>query len=212
MTSDHMRSVGEAHPLGSWIAVMSIGVSTVVGFVLGGWVLAILLFIAVAIAVFMRALRRNKAMLREPELPDLGGLPPSQAIAVLAALRGQPLQSPVLTRIEQIEASAAHDARRALVELDELLVEHPRSVPALLLRARLQFELEHADATRSWSRAIAFALDGGLNTIAAKGFDRHVVHRERLELDRPHLLALAKALAAHGHDDDAAWCRARVGG
>lgn len=204
--------VADAHPLGSWIAVMSIGFSTVVGYVTGGWLLALALFVLVSSVVFMRALRRNQAMLREPEVPGLSELPPAQAIAVLSALRGPQLQSALLTRIEQIERTAEHDARSGLAELDALLVEHPRSVPALLLRARLQFELESDDAAESWSRALALALDGGLNLLAARAFDRHVAHRERLVLDRRHLEALAKALAAHGHDDDAAWCRARVGG
>ncbi|MBC8074246.1 MAG: hypothetical protein IAG13_38355 [Deltaproteobacteria bacterium] len=200
----------DGHPLGSWISVMSIGASTVVGYVVGGWLLAIALFVLVSAVVFMRALRRSPAMLREPEVPGLSELPPAQAIAVLSALRGPQLQSALLTRIEQIERSAEHDARRALAALDEVLVDHPRSVPALLLRARLQFELEQDDAAASWSRALALALDGGLNLLAARAFDRHVAHRERLVLDDAHLAGLAKALAAHGHHDHAAWCRARV--
>jgi hypothetical protein len=202
---------GTGHPLGSWISVMSIGLSAVLGYVVGGWLLAIALFVLVSSVVFMRALRRNRAMLREPEVPGLSELPPAQAIAVLSALRGPQLQSALLTRIETIERSAEHDAGGALALLDTLLVEHPRSVPALLLRARLQFELEHGEAAASWSRALALALDGGLNLLAARAFDRHVAHREHLVLDGAHLAALAKALAAHGHDDEATWCRERVG-
>ncbi len=206
-----MSAVPGAHPLGSWIAVMSIAAAAVVGYVTGGWLLAMLAFVAVSTIVFMRALRRSRAMLQEPELPQLGALPPSQAMAVLSALKGKTLQSEALARIEELERIAEHDAARALVATEEMLADAPRNVPALLLRARLQFELEHAGAAASWSRALTLALDSGLNGLAARAFDRHVAHRDRLELDGPHLVALAKALAAHGHDDDAAWCRARRG-
>jgi hypothetical protein len=198
------------NPLGTWIEVMSIAFASVMGFVVGGLFAAAAFFALTSTIVFMRALRRSRAMLREPEVPELSALAPAQAMKVLSALRGEPLHSDALARVEELERLAEQAPERALVQLDELVTENPRSVPALLLRARLQFELEHGDAASSWSRALTLALDGGLNVLAAKAFDRHVAHREQLELDRPHLIALGKALAARGHDDDAAWCRARA--
>lgn len=200
----------DQHPLGPWIEVMSIAVASVGGFVLGGWLLAAVGFVAVASIVITRALRRSRALLHEPEVPQLGELAPSQAMAMLSALKGRPLQSDALAKIEELEQIAKHAPERALARANELLAEQPRSVPLLSLCARLQFELDHPDAATTWSRALGLALDGGLNVLAAREFDRHAGKRERLELDRAHLLALGRALAARGLDDDAAWCRARA--
>lgn len=199
------------HPLGPWIEVMSIALASVGGFMLGGWLVAGLGFVAVSAIVIMRALRRNRALLHEPDVPQLGELAPSQAMAVLSALKGRPLQSDALARIEELEKIAEHAPERALVRAHELLAEQPRNVPVLFMCARLQFELDHADAPATWSRALGLALDGGLNVLAAREFDRHAGKRERLELDRAHLLALGRALAARNLDDEAAWCRARAG-
>lgn len=199
------------HPLGPWIEVMSIAFASVGGFMLGGWLLAVIGFVGVSSIVIMRALRRNRVLLHEPDVPKLTELAPSQAMAVLSALKGRPLQSDALARIEELERIAEHAPERALARAHELLAEQPRNVPVLLVCARLQFELDHADAAATWSRALGLALDGGLNVLAAREFDRLAGKRERLELDRPHLLALARALAARGLDDDAAWCRARAG-
>jgi hypothetical protein len=80
-------------------------------------------------------------------------------------------------------------------------------VPALVLCARLAFELAHGDAVARWTAALRAALDTGLNRVAASTFVAHREHRDALDLTAAHRTALAHALLANGHAEDARWAR-----
>jgi hypothetical protein len=204
------------------LVMLVLGVAAAAGYAIGGPTLAVGLFVGGALIVAARALARTRAALRDPELPALDRLAPQQALAVLAATHGKVITTPLLDRIEALTQAAAVDPRGALADVRVLVRQSPRSVPALLLCARLELELDEPGAARTWSRAIATALDTGLNRLAARSFVDHAAHRDALELGAEHLRDLANALG-HSHrsatDEPpgraaelARWCRDRAAG
>jgi hypothetical protein len=131
-------------------------------------------------------------------------------IARRSALRGQPLASSLHGKVEELAKLAETDPVTAHARVCALLDETPRNVPALVLCARLAFELRHGDAIGRWAAALRTALDTGLNRVAASTFVAHREHRDALDLNPAHRSALAHALLANGHAEDAAWARPSV--
>ncbi|MBX7082097.1 MAG: hypothetical protein K1X88_23015 [Nannocystaceae bacterium] len=200
------------------LVLLALGVVAALGYAISGPMLALALFVGGALIVAVRTLARTRAALREPELPALDRLAPQQALAVLAATHGKVMTTPMLDRVEALTQAASVDPRGALADVRVLVRQSPRAVPALLLCARLELELDEAGATRTWSRAITTALDTGLNRLAARSFADHAAHRDALELGPEHLQALANALLHSppaGADAGATaelvrWCRDRA--
>ncbi len=186
--------------------LLALGLAPTIGMWIGGGWLAALLFAATAAVVTMRALARHNQALRDPD-PLTGQLTPQQAIGMLSALRGQPLAASVVARVAEIDTLASTDPDAAYAALTTLLTQAPRHTAALVLCARLAFLLGRADAGGRWETALRVALDTGLNRVAATTFVSHREHREMLALGPTHRAALATALAANGHPDDARWWR-----
>jgi hypothetical protein len=194
------------NPIGLIATVLALGLAPTVGMMLGGGWLAAFLFVATAAVVTMRAMAKHHRALRDPD-PTLQQLTPQQAIGMLSALRGQPLAGSVAARVAEIEELAQRDAPAAHARIVALVEEAPRNVAALILCARLAFALRRPDAAARWATALRVALDTGLNRVAATSFVEHRVHRDALQLDPSHVAALARALEANGHREDALWWR-----
>jgi hypothetical protein len=154
--------------------------------------------------------------LEGPIAPQVLQLPPEQALSVLSAMvsrdGGQPvLASDVLGRLATIKTQADTDLDGAIVEAEQLRSKHPRSpaIPAEIARLHRQRNAERAAAT-SASQALALALTGGMNSVAARVYEDFSDLREHLDLAPPHWKALSRALSARDHTDAATWCQARA--
>jgi hypothetical protein len=195
-----------ANPTSIFATLLAIGVAPVVGmFIGGGWVAAVF-FVAAASLVTARAFKKHARSMADRDVLD-AALTPTQAIGMLSALRGKPLAGSAHAKVEDLAKLADTDPVTAHARVCEMLVESPRNVPALALCARLAFDLQHTDASARWATALRIAIDQGLNRVAAATFVAHREHRDALELSPSHRNALAHALLANGHADDARWAR-----
>ncbi|MBK8715360.1 MAG: hypothetical protein IPN32_11510 [Deltaproteobacteria bacterium] len=174
------------------------------------WLVSATALAGISVIVARRWRARFGTALREEVAPHVGELPPQQALAVLSALHGRALASPLLERVAELEQLAATQPAQALAGARELVAAQPRAVPALSLCARLEFALHEPTAAATWTRAIAAALRVGANAAAARELEAHAEQREALGLSQAELRALAKALAARGAHEQAAWCEARA--
>ncbi len=150
------------------------------------------------------------------ELPDLGSLPPAQALSIMGAMVADagaavPFRSELLKRLEALDDDVTHRPRQALEQLKPFVEEHPRS-PAVHVRvARCHHGLDEPEAAAdALTRALRRALDGGMNPMAAQIFAEFDGLRDRLELGAQHLETLGRVLGQRGREDDAAWCAARA--
>ena len=186
--------------------LLVLAVAPTFGMMIGGGWTAAFAFVATAAIVTTRALSKHaRASVDREAIP--GGLTATQAIGMLSALRGQPLASSIHGKVEDLAKLAETDPVTAHARVSELLVEAPRNVPALVLCARLGFELAHGDAPARWAAALRAALDSGLNRVAASTFVAHREHRDALDLTPAHRSALAHALLANAQADDSRWAR-----
>lgn len=174
------------------------------------WLVSALALAGISVIVSRRWRARFGTALREEVAPHVGGLPPQQALAVLSALHGRTLASPLLERVAQLEELATREPAQALQGARELITAQPRAVPALSLCARLEFAAHEPTAAATWTRAIAAALHSGANAAAARELELHAEHRASLGLSPGELRALGRALAARGNAEQAAWCEARA--
>lgn len=168
----------------------------------------------VAIVGFMRKIRSEDRTRNVESAPNLTGLAPGQALSVMGAMTGgdSPLsfKSVLLTKLEQIDETLEDQPAAALDALKPFAAEHPRSSAVHLRRARaLLASGETGAAANAVTTAIAHALDGGMNPMAAAVFVEFEALRDDLELEGRHLRAVGKALAQRGHSAQAQWCESR---
>lgn len=192
--------------MGILATVLVLGIAPTAGMMVGGGWAAAFAFVATAAIVTARALSKHSRASTDREA-IAGELTATQAIGMLSALRGQPLASSLHGKVEDLAKLAQTDPVTAHARVCELLVESPRNVPALALCARLAFELGHDDAVARWAAALRAALDSGLNRVAASTFVAYREHKAALDLTAAHRTALAHALLANGHTEDATWAR-----
>jgi len=161
--------------------------------------------------------RRIRLELRERPVPALDALAPEQAMHVLSALAGRgeagpSFKSPLLDRLEALRSDAKDDTRSAIVEVEQLRAEHPRSaaVDALLAELYRNDDRSHA-ALEAASRAIAKALDGGMNSVAFRVYaDLSADYHTKLSLDAAHWRRLGAVLEARDDVEGADRARARA--
>ncbi len=187
-------------------------VGAVVGLAMAGGLSAVLLGSMAA---------RSRRGVEGLSVGHIEGLSPQQALTVASALvaqqrgeSGPPVfHSELLRRVEDIEALLGDDPRRALDQALALGREHPRSPAALAAVARARFALgQDANGVVAVGDAVRYALEGGMNPMAAKLLDEFRAHRDRLELSRRHLERLARVLEVRGDTEGARWCRDRLEG
>lgn len=189
-----------------------------IGFAVGGVVPATIGAIVgactVGIGVALARIRATATALDSP-VPDLRGLEPKQALAVLgsvasgAAAHSLDLQSPQGQAVEEIEGTA--DPVQALALARRHVEKFPRSG---LVRAELARQLlvkgDETAAREAMGESIALALDGGSNPLAARLLVEFFAHRDAFALPAASLRRLAGAAETAGHDDAASWCRGRA--
>lgn len=172
----------------------------------------------VGLAVFFsaRAIRLHRS-LEDAPAPQVLSLPPDQALSVLSAMvnrgagsGGAGLASEVLSTLASISERAESDLSGAIVDAEDLRVRFPRSpaVPAELARLHRKREAPQA-AARCASEAIALAVNGGMNAVAARTYAEFEGQRDLLELAPREWEALARVLEARDDPDAAAWARGR---
>lgn len=187
----------------SFLGGTAVGLST--GGLMGGLIGAVLGALVPATAISLRQLSRGNRAL-QAENPIVHGLPPDQALTVLsaAASRGRDgggmisFRSQVLIELEQAALLGRTDPAEALQRVRTLAQAHPRSpaVHAELARRHLALH-QPVEARASVSHALALALDGGMNPMAAKLVSEFGSLREDLKLSATHAARLAKVLQAH---------------
>lgn len=160
----------------------------------------------------MRAVRLHDE-LRDRPAPRVLELPPDQALSVLSAMvnkdgDGRSLASEVLTSIAGIKRKSEEDLEGAVVDAEDLRRKFPRSPAVVAELARLH-RLRGADQStaKAASEAIALAIDGGMNSVAARVFQDFESLRAQLGLNEAHWQALARILDARELPEDAVWCR-----
>lgn len=169
----------------------------------------------VAIVGFMRKIRSEDRTRNVQSAPNLTGLAPGQALSVMGAMTGgdSPLsfKSELLTKLEQIDETLEDQPAAALDALKPFVAEHPRSPAVQLRRARALLAIgDTGAAADAVTTAIAHALDGGMNPMAAAVFVEFEALRDDLELEDRHLRTLGKALGQRGHSAQAQWCESRL--
>jgi tetratricopeptide (TPR) repeat protein len=161
-------------------------------------------------------IRRAQRMLEHRSIQSDRVLPPRQALAVMSGLSGSEgglvsYRSELLARLEEIAALAASNPALALELARELTEDHPRSPAARAAVARaLLASGDHEEGMAQASRAIALALDGGMNPAAATMFEEVADHRDALSLAPHHLERLARILENRQDASGTAWCRIRL--
>jgi hypothetical protein len=202
-------------------AVASIALTTLVGFAWGrtfasplaAWVGALGGALAGFAAIHLaRAIRLHRALVG-PTPPDVRGLPPEQALAVLTAgldrdRAARPI-SDVLVALARIREQARDDPEAAIVQAEELRTRWPTSpaIPVELARLHRARGRDGA-ATVAASQAIALALRGGMNSVAVAVWLEHPAP-DRIEVAAADRERLARALEAHGRAEAAQACRGR---
>ncbi len=197
-----------------WL-VAAFGIGGTVGYAAGSIVTATIgglvsvCVVGVGIAI---ARARATATALDGPAPDLRGLEPKQALAVLGsvaqgnAAHSLDLESPQGEAVEEIQATT--DPVQALALAYRHVDKFPRSG---LVRAELARQLlikgDEEAARAAMAEAIAQALDGGSNPLAARLFVEFFEHRDALDLPPLSLRRLAGAVEAAGHPDAATWCR-----
>ena len=197
-----------------WL-VAAFGIGGAVGYAAGGIVTATIgglvgvCGVGVGLAI---ARARATATALDGPAPDLRGLEPKQALAVLgsvaqgAATHALDLDSPQGEAVEEIQRT--NDPVQALALAYRHVEKFPRSG---LVRSELARQLlvkgDEEAARAAMGEAIGLALDGGSNPLAARLLVEFFEHRDALDLPPASLRRLAGAVEAAGHPDEATWCR-----
>ena len=200
----------ELSPLASLAVVGMFTLGGVLGYAGGGFAGSFLGAIGAAgTVVLVMWARRGQQGLREGASLDLNGLDPRQALGLMSAMHagGGGFASPLLQELEEATQQTANDAAGALSRLRTLEAAHPRTpaVQAQLARCLLALD-DNAAAHKSMARALALALDGGMNPSAAKLFAEFENYKAELALAPRHLAQLARVLRSVGDSDAADWC------
>lgn len=211
MSSSSRPARAELSPTGNVLVIATFIAAGWSGYVLGGLVTGFLSAVGVTSAfaagwILFRARQADRT--RVAAVPDVRNLPPTQALSVMGALvDGGAFRSELLTELQAIDERIEEDPRAAHEALEALAEKHPRS-PAVRARiARTHLALDDAAAAAaSVSHAIASALDGGMNPMAARLFVEFEALRDDVELSERHRTALTKTLRAHGHLEAAIAC------
>jgi len=194
--------------------------ATVLGGLVGWWLggalvgvgLGLALGAAATVGAIANRLGRVATALDGPG-PDLSELQPKQALATLSALAGGgQFDSPQMRGLEVVAEKAKDDPSAALGEARRLLVKYPRS-PLVTAEVSRRYRAMN-DETRACTAAadaIALALDGGMNPMAAKLLAEFKSDRDKFKLSAEHRARLAGAARAAGDDSGAAWCKADLG-
>ena len=169
----------------------------------------------VAIGGFLLKIRAEDRTRNVESAPNLTGLAPGQALSVMGAMTGGEsalsFKSELLTKLEEIDETLEEQPTAALEALEPFAVEHPRSPAVHLRRARALRASGDADAAAAAvTTAVGFALDGGMNPMAAAIFVEFEAMKDDLELEDRHVRILGKALAQRGHGAQAQWCESRL--
>jgi hypothetical protein len=165
-----------------------------------------------ALVLGLRRFREANGSLEGPPPPNLDGLDSRQALTVMTAMMGaatgDAFRSELLSGLE--EARRMSDPERTLEAMEALRQDHPHSPAVYAELAR--FHLAHDDEARGIDRAteaIRHALDGGMNTMAARLFEEFRPHRDRLALAPRHYAQLARVLRTRDATEAADWCASR---
>jgi hypothetical protein len=136
---------------------------------------------------------------------DLQGITPEQAASLLAATpspskgeRAMPaFKSDIVAQIEQALEDTKGEPRAALARIEQLRDTYPRSaaVWSELVRRRLAVD-KRDDAWDALDRALVLALDGGMNSLAAKLAAEFPEGREHLDLGEERKARLERAIEA----------------
>ncbi|MEM6989794.1 MAG: hypothetical protein AAF721_04840 [Myxococcota bacterium] len=202
------HSFRDAHA-GTLVASVAIGAGA--GWLLSGPLAAIALGVVCAtITTVVIGARRMRGVGRalDGPAPDLSQLPAKQALAALSAATGGAgtFDSPAMRALEGV--ADKEDPNTALAEAIRVRNEFPRSpLVAAELSRRHAAVGNDDDAGRCASEAIALALDGGMNPMAAKLFKEFRDRREALTLSDAQRRRLAGAAETADDDSGAAWCR-----
>lgn len=175
----------------------------------GAFFVALGLTTTVAVVGLARKLKAQDRTRLVEAAPNLSGLPPGQALSVMGAMTGTDsslsFKSELLAKLEEIDGSLEDDPETALRTLEPFLEKHPRSPAVQLRRARAL--IAHGDtdaAATAVSTTIGYALDGGMNPMAAAVFIEFPDLRNTLNLQDRHQRQLARALEQRGHTEEAA--------
>ncbi len=215
MASPSERKSLELSPTATVGLVLVFSVSGGLGYLWGGiggaFFAALGVTTTVAIGGFLRKLNAEDRTRNVVSAPNLSGLAPGHALSVMGAMTGGEnalsFKSELLTRLEEIDGTLEEQPAAALKELDSFAAAHPRSPAVHLRRARaLRTRGDVAAAASTVATSIAYALDGGMNPMAAAIFVEFEAMRDQLELENRHLRTLGKALARRGHAQEAQWC------
>lgn len=190
------------------------GLGYLVGDIGGAFFAALGVTSTVAVIGFTRKMKAQDRTRNVQSVPNLTGLAPGQALSVMGAMTGGDsalsFKSELLTKLEEIDETLETKPASALEALAPFVLDHPRSPAVHLRRARaLRASGDDETAAQAVSTAIAFALDGGMNPMAANIFVEFEVLGDALKLEDRHLRTLGKALAQRGHADEAQWCESR---
>lgn len=191
------------------------GVGYLWGGIGGAFFAALGVTTTVAIGGFVRKIRAEDRTRNVESAPNLAGLAPGQALSVMGAMTGGEsalsFKSELLSKLEEIDETLEDNPTAALEALEPFTADHPRSPAVHLRRARALRASEDTEAaTQTVSHAIAFALDGGMNPMAAAIFVEFEAMRDQLTLEDRHMRTLGKALAQRGHAAEAQWCETRL--
>jgi hypothetical protein len=184
------------------------------GDVVGGTVGALLATCVLGVGLAIARVKTTATALDGPA-PDLRGLDPKQALAVLgsvargASTHALDLESPQGQAVERARQAAQRDPAAGLSVARTIADEFPRSGLVRGELARQLFAHAHPEAPGVAGEAIALALDGGSNPLAARLLVEFFEHRDALSLPDTSLPRLAGAAEAAGHADAARWCRDR---
>ncbi len=182
--------------------VVGYGMKGLVGAFVGTFAAAFLS----ALVLGLQHLRATDRSLDAVPPPVLDGLDAKQAMAVTSAMLGDAFRSDLLERIE--EATRADDPRAAMAALRD---EHPQSAAVHAELARLCFASgDDMQGIDSATEAVRRALDGGMNSTAARLFEEFAAHRDRLALAPRHYAQLARVLRTRDAVEAAQWCEARI--
>ena len=191
--------------------------ATVLGAVVGWWLggaivgvgLGLALGAVATITAIASRLGRVGTALDGPS-PDLSQLQPKQVLATLSAMAGGgQFDSPQMRALEVVEEKAKTDPTAALGEARRVLVKYPRSpLVAAEVSRRYRAVNDETRASSAAADAIALALDGGMNPMAAKLLAEFKDDREQFKLSAEHRARLAGAARAAGDESGAAWCMA----